>query len=87
MLHLFPRVQFTWDPEKAASNLKKHGVSFVEAASVFADPLAAMVEDTLDSECAILIGQSEKGRVLLVVFIRAIRGHDPHHQRETRYVP
>ncbi len=33
------------------------------------DPLAAMVEDALDSERAILIGQSEKGRVLLVVFI------------------
>jgi len=64
----FP-VRFTWDPQKAASNLKKHGVSFVEAASVFADPLAAMVEDALDPERAILIGQSEKGRVLLVVFI------------------
>jgi hypothetical protein len=32
-------VWFTWDPKKAASNLKKHGVSFVEAASLFADPL------------------------------------------------
>jgi uncharacterized DUF497 family protein len=62
-------VRFTWDPKKAASNLKKHGVSFVEAASVFADPLAAMLEDALDPERAILIGQSEKGRVLLVVFI------------------
>ena len=62
-------VRFTWDPQKAASNLKKHGVSFIEAASVFADPLAAMVEDALDPERAILIGQSEKGRVLLVVFI------------------
>src|SRR5207248_256819 len=62
-------VRFTWDPQKAASNLKKHGVSFIEAASVFADPLAAMVEDALDPERAILIGQSEKGRVLLVVFV------------------
>ena len=60
---------FTWDPKKAASNLKKHGVSFVEAASVFADPLAAMLEDPLAPERAILVGQSEKGRVLLVVFI------------------
>jgi uncharacterized DUF497 family protein len=62
-------VQFTWDPKKAASNLRKHGVSFPEAASVFADPLAAMLEDALDSERAILVGESEKGRVLLVVFI------------------
>jgi uncharacterized DUF497 family protein len=36
---------------------------------VFADPLAAMLEDALDSERAILVGESEKGRVLLVVFI------------------
>ena len=49
-------VRFTWDPKKAASNLTKHGVSFIEAATVFADPLAAM-EDTLDAERAILLGQ------------------------------
>ena len=36
---------------------------------MFADPLAAMREDTVDPERAILVGQSEKGRVLLVVFI------------------
>jgi len=36
---------------------------------VFADPLAAMLEDRVDPERAILVGQSEKGRVLLVVFI------------------
>ncbi len=62
-------MRFTWDPKKAASNLKKHGVSFLEAASVFADPLAAMLEDALDPERAILVGQSEKGRILLAVFI------------------
>jgi uncharacterized DUF497 family protein len=62
-------VRFTWDPQKAASNLRKHGVSFVEVASVFADPLAAMLEDALDPERAILMGQSEKRRVVLVVFI------------------
>ena len=62
-------MRFTWDPKKAASNLKKHGVSFVEAVSVFADPLAAMLDDALDPARAILVGQSEKGRVLLVVFI------------------
>jgi uncharacterized protein len=62
-------VWFRWDPKKAASNLNKHGVPFVEAASVFADPLAAVLEDALDPERAILVGQSAKGRVLLVVFI------------------
>jgi uncharacterized protein len=39
------------------------------AVSVFADPLAAMLDDALGPARAILVGQSEKGRVLLVVFI------------------
>lgn len=33
-------MDFEWDEDKAESNLKKHGVSFVEAETVFADPLA-----------------------------------------------
>ena len=36
---------FEWDSEKAASNLVKHGVSFPEAATVFADPLAVYLDD------------------------------------------
>jgi len=67
-------VRFTWDPKKAASNIKKHGVSFVEAASLFADPLAAMLEDAMDPERAILVGQSDEGRVLLVVFLEESDG-------------
>lgn len=39
-------VNFTWDPRKAASNVKKHGVAFDEAATVFADPLALAIEDS-----------------------------------------
>ena len=37
--------KFELDPRKAASNLRKHGVSFEEAASVFKDPLATVYED------------------------------------------
>ena len=62
-------MRFTWDPAKASSNLKKHGVSFPEAASVFADPLAMLLGDALDAGRAILIGQSTKGRILFTVFI------------------
>jgi len=36
---------FEWDPEKAAANLKKHGVSFEEAATAFRDPLSATGRD------------------------------------------
>jgi hypothetical protein len=38
-------LRFEWDPEKARSNLKNHGVSFVEAATVFGDPLAGIRGD------------------------------------------
>ncbi len=61
-------VRFTWDPRKAAVNLRKHGVSFEEAASVFADPLALAVEDAVDPERALLIGLSDQLRVLLSVY-------------------
>jgi uncharacterized DUF497 family protein len=62
-------VQFTWDLRKATSNLRKHGVSFSEAATVFADPLALFTEDALYDDRAILIGQSERRRVLFTVFV------------------
>ena len=62
-------MQFTWDPKKAESNLKKHGVSFNEAVTVFADPLALVIEDPLYGERAILIGQSERQRLLFTVFV------------------
>src|SRR2546422_3470579 len=41
--------EFEWDPEKAESNLRKHGVSFVEAASVFFDTLSVTIPDPLHS--------------------------------------
>jgi uncharacterized DUF497 family protein len=62
-------VQFIWDPKKARSNLKKHRVSFKEAVTVFADPLALVVEDGLYGERTILIGQSERQRLLFTVFV------------------
>jgi uncharacterized protein len=62
-------VRFTWDPKKAASNIGKHGVSFEEAVTVFADPLAMVVEDDLHPDRAVLVGQSEKQRVLFTVFV------------------
>ncbi len=38
-------MRFEWNPEKAASNLKKHRVSFQEAATVFGDPLSDTFDD------------------------------------------
>jgi uncharacterized DUF497 family protein len=58
---------FTWDPEKAAANLRKHGVSFAEAATVFGDPLALAIEDCLDPGRTLLLGSSGQARILVVV--------------------
>lgn len=43
-------MRFEWDPNKAESNLQKHGVSFDEAVTVFKDPLAFIFDDTAHSE-------------------------------------
>jgi uncharacterized DUF497 family protein len=43
-------VIFEWDPEKAAANVEKHGVSFHEAATIFGDPLSTTFPDPEHSE-------------------------------------
>ncbi len=41
-------LRFEWDPEKAESNLRKHGVSFETAARVFSDPFALVEQDRIE---------------------------------------
>ena len=60
---------FEWDPEKAASNLVKHGVSFPEAATFFADPLAVYLDDGSGLGNMVVIGTSLQERVLCVVHV------------------
>ena len=60
---------FEWDSEKAASNLVKHGVSFPEAATVFADPLAVYLDDGSGLGKMVVIGTSLQERVLCVVHV------------------
>ncbi len=57
-----------WDPQKAASNKRKHGISFHEAVTCFADPLGLLLEDEVHPNRLVLIGVSEKPRVLYTVF-------------------
>ena len=62
-------LQFEWDERKAAANAKKHGVSFDEAKSVFADERAKLIDDpdhSEDEERFILLGFSSTLRVLVV---------------------
>jgi len=62
---------FEWDPGKAAANHRKHGVSFDEAATAFADPFGIVVDDprhSADETRVVLLGHSESSRVLAVMF-------------------
>jgi uncharacterized DUF497 family protein len=64
-------LEFEWDKDKASSNQKKHRVTFEEAATVFADPVAAIFDDEAHSgeeEREIIIGHSAENRLLLVCF-------------------
>lgn len=63
-------LNFEWDPKKAASNRRKHGVSFDEAVSVFGDAMALTFADTdhIDAEDrSRTYGVSNNGRLLVVI--------------------
>ena len=85
-------VEFVWDPRKASANLKKHGVSFDEAATAFDDRLGAYFPDSLHDERFILIGFSRKQRLLYVVHaeveataIRIVSARKATRHEKTRY--
>jgi len=62
-------LEFQWDAAKARDNLRKHGVSFAEAESVFSDEEALLVADpdhSMDEDRFVLLGVSERLRVLVV---------------------
>ena len=60
---------FEWDRAKAESNLEKHGVSFPEAATVFADPMAVYLDDGTGTGNMVVIGTSLRDRLLYVVHV------------------
>ena len=62
-------IKFDWNPVKAASNMRKHGVSFEEARSVFYDEFAAQFFDEESSEAEdrfLMLGLSDEVRLLIV---------------------
>jgi uncharacterized protein len=62
-------MKFEWDEEKAASNLRKHGVSFEEASTAFADDISLTGDDPDHSHGEhrlVLFGVSSAGRLLVV---------------------
>lgn len=62
-------MRFEWDPRKAARNLRKHGVSFEEASSVFIDVFSATGNDpdhSFGEQRFVTFGMSSSGRLLVV---------------------
>jgi uncharacterized DUF497 family protein len=79
---------FEWDEKKAKQNIKKHGISFEEAATVFGDPFSITIYDPLhsgDEDRFVILGISNKNRVLVVVHtdrderIRIISARNARH--------
>ena len=65
-------MKFEWDRAKAATNLKKHRISFDEAVTVFYDPLAATFDDpdhSVGEHRLITVGLSSRGRLLVVAHV------------------
>ena len=62
-------MEFEWDPRKAEKNLKKHGVTFQESATVFGDPLAVTFQDpdhSEEEERQLTFGLSLQRRLIVV---------------------
>ncbi|MDA8434275.1 MAG: BrnT family toxin [Nitrospiraceae bacterium] len=63
-------MKFEWDPEKSEANLKKHGISFHDAATIFGDPLALTFNDpdhSIGEHRLLTFGYSRMGQLLVVV--------------------
>jgi len=62
-------MKFNWDDKKAKTNLKKHGISFDEALSVFLDPLASTIADPDHSQREhrfLTLGRTAKSKLIVV---------------------
>ena len=65
-------LQFEWDEKKAKINKRKHGITFEEATTAFADELSITIDDPMHSEDEdrlILIGQSKAFKTLIVIHV------------------
>lgn len=71
-------IKFEWDQAKAASNKKKHGVSFTEAQSIFYDEFAVQFFDEENSEEEtrfLMLGFSDEARLLIVCHCERDQGN------------
>lgn len=87
-------LRFEWDREKAAANVAKHGVSFVEAITAFGDPLSLTIADPDHSNVEaryVVIGRTHRNRLVVVAHtergerIRIISAREPTPREVRRY--
>jgi uncharacterized protein len=74
-------MNFEWDPKKSDTNIKKHGISFHEASSIFGDPLAITFNDpdhSTGEHRYLTFGYSRTGQLLVVIHTE--------RQRKTRII-
>jgi len=83
---------YQWNQDKAAANLRKHGIDFADAVSVFSDDLAITIPDErFDEERFVTIGIDAFSRVLVVVYtlrddeIRLISARIATRQEQQQY--
>jgi len=64
-------MEYQWDPVKAAANLRKHGVSFADAALALEDPRALTMTDpdSIGEDRYLCLGMDPYGRILITVFL------------------
>lgn len=68
-------MEFEWDPKKAAANIRKHNVTFQEAATIFGDPLAITFEDpdhSTNEKRYITFGLSLQKRLFVVSHVEQV---------------
>lgn len=91
-MHTIIEMAYQWNRDKAAANLRKHGIDFADAVSVFSDDLAITIPDErFDEERFVTIGVDAFGRVLIVVYtmrkdeIRIISARKATRQERQQY--
>jgi len=69
-VHTVDLVELEWDGDKAASNLKNHGVDFADAATVLLDDMAITIRDdsSHEEERFVTLGMDATARLLVVVY-------------------
>ena len=80
MRYRWSALEFEWDDAKFEANLRKHGIDFRDAATVFGDPLAADFDDarhSKDERRMYTVGYTERNDLLFVLYVtRADHGVD-----------